>query len=545
MKVPLSIKVDYLPDWGVWEGIRELVQNGKDAEVQLEAPLKVTHKNQTLVIENEGAMMEREALLFGATTKDDRDDLIGRFGEGLKLAMLALVRAGRPIKIRVGSEVWIPTIEKSDGFKANVLVVDIKGGNEAKKRVRAEIGGVTSVEWDAMRERFLFLSQPNEDERVKVYSGELLLGERFKHKVFVKGIWVQDKPKLSYGYNFKNAKLDRDRKMVESFDMDWTAASIWKEAASTRPDLFEKFIVMAQNDDDDIRGVELGYVSPDLSDLVAKRFKTQHGDGAVPVSNLAESEKVEHLGAKGVIVPKAFAKLLAPAMGGAEELDRRLREMVTKKYAWVELDEKERQNLLAAIALLAAVYPPCTLDRIDVVDFGEPDIYGQWKELRASVARKLLVDSAALRRVIVHEFAHEYGGEGSKSHVDNIERLWEAVANHLLENIESLAYQRETERRVFRPGCEWGVATSAPTTRPDDIPKCRKVPICVGETSWRRSQYVLCFEHSQQWRARWTEEDADSDNKRPSRLVTALGEPCEISPEGVVVCLPEEEEPKT
>ena len=122
MKIPLSIEADYLPEWGAWEGIRELVQNGKDAEVQLDAPLKVTHKNQTLVIENEGASMERRALLFGSTTKTGRDDLIGKFGEGLKLGMLALVRAGRPVKIRVGGEVWIPTIEKSNGCNANGLV---------------------------------------------------------------------------------------------------------------------------------------------------------------------------------------------------------------------------------------------------------------------------------------------------------------------------------------------------------------------------------------------------------------------------------------
>ena len=29
-KIELSINVAYLPEWGVWEGLRELVQNGKD-----------------------------------------------------------------------------------------------------------------------------------------------------------------------------------------------------------------------------------------------------------------------------------------------------------------------------------------------------------------------------------------------------------------------------------------------------------------------------------------------------------------------------------
>jgi hypothetical protein len=438
VKIPLSIKADYLPEWGAWEGIRELVQNGKDAETQLEAPLKVTHNKQTLVIENEGAVMERESLLFGATTKAGRDDLIGRFGEGLKLGMLALVRAGRPIKLRVGSEVWTPTIEKSEGFKANVLAVDIRGGKEAKKRVRVEIGGVTSVEWAELRERFLFLADIADDERIKVYSGELLLGPRFQHKVFVKGIWVQDKPKLQYGYNFKDAKTDRDRKMVESFDMDWSAAAIWKDAAHTRPDLLTKFIALATDDAEDLRGIaEYGHVGDALSEVAAVHFKKLHGPDAMPVSTLAESEQVEHLGAKGIIVSKAMAKILEPKLGGAEELAKRYKEAVTKKYAWDELTEEEQGILTEAIGLLAVVHPACTLERVDVVNFIEPEIRGQWKDDRAYIARSNLmngdrwVSRSKTLRVLVHEFAHEYGGDGHKSHVDVIEHLWEQIVEYL------------------------------------------------------------------------------------------------------------------
>ena len=38
-KLELSINVNYLPAWKAWEGIRELVQNGKDAETEFNAPL--------------------------------------------------------------------------------------------------------------------------------------------------------------------------------------------------------------------------------------------------------------------------------------------------------------------------------------------------------------------------------------------------------------------------------------------------------------------------------------------------------------------------
>lgn len=135
MKVELTIKVDYLPKWGALEGLRELIQNGKDAETEFRAPLEVRHRKDTnvLVIENDGCTIPHEALLFGHTSKLGRSGMIGKFGEGLKLGVLALVRAGHTVRIRSGSEVWIPKIERSEKFNADVLTVTIEKG--APKRI--------------------------------------------------------------------------------------------------------------------------------------------------------------------------------------------------------------------------------------------------------------------------------------------------------------------------------------------------------------------------------------------------------------------------
>lgn len=431
-KVALSINVKYLPEWGVWEGIRELVQNGKDAETEFEAPLKVTHHNQTLRIENEGAEMAREALLFGTTSKTDRPDMIGRFGEGLKLGTLALVRAGRPVKIRCGAEVWSPTIEKSEQFKADVLVFDIKGGNEAKKRVRVEVGGVTSVEWAELREKFLFLADIDDKEIIKTYSGDLLLGPRFKGKLYVKGIFVQHKPDLNYGYNFRDADVDRDRKMVASWDIRWKTSYVWREALATRPDLTEPFFALVEDNQEDVQGIEdYNNVSKEVADKAAVRFREKFGKNAVPVSNLAESAEVEHLGAKGIIVPKPMGQILAKSIGDKDAHNKRLREEVVKMVAWGDLSETRQANLVAGIELLHAVHEPCTIDRIDVAEFHSGGILGQYKDSRVLIADRILDDENETLRVLVHEFAHEFGKDGSKSHVEVIESLWRNLVRYL------------------------------------------------------------------------------------------------------------------
>ena len=99
MIIELTIKTDYLPGWGTYEGVRELVQNGRDAETELNAPFSVQHRGNTLCLSNTGARMPREALLMGHTTKRGNNELIGKFGEGLKLGVLALVRAGHTVVI--------------------------------------------------------------------------------------------------------------------------------------------------------------------------------------------------------------------------------------------------------------------------------------------------------------------------------------------------------------------------------------------------------------------------------------------------------------
>jgi hypothetical protein len=166
MKIELTIKTDYLPGWGIWQGLRELVQNARDAELELGAPMTVGWHNDALRIENDGATLPHEALLLGHTTKVGREELIGRFGEGLKLGILALVRAGMPVKIRSGSEVWVPTIQRSEKFNADVLVFDIQGGRKPENRVRVEVQGVSKEAWEGAKWKFRFLTKEPENASV-------------------------------------------------------------------------------------------------------------------------------------------------------------------------------------------------------------------------------------------------------------------------------------------------------------------------------------------------------------------------------------------
>ena len=431
MHVELSIKSTYLPSWSAYEGVRELIQNGRDAEVELSAPLTVRHRKDTLVIENEGCVLSHETLLLGHSTKVDRSDLIGKFGEGMKLGVLALVRAGHTVKIRSGDEVWIPAIERSTAFQADVLVFDIQK-REPKNRVQIEVGGIAADDWATMRAAFLFLDKQL-GGHVKTSYGTLLLDDRHAGRLYVKGIFVSHDPKLTSGYDLADANLDRDRKMVESYDLDWRITRIWREALATRPDLLGVFGTLLEQEAADVQGIDSWAASqlPDAAKAaIAATFTARHGDGAIPVSSLADSKDVEHLGKKGVVAPQALRAVLEQKLGTVDSNKARLATETVKTYGWHELSVYEKTNIESAIALVNGTEPVSLAD-VEVADFRSANLLGLYRDGHLILAKAIVGDRDQTLATLVHEVAHRAGGDGEKGHVANIERIWSGIVGKL------------------------------------------------------------------------------------------------------------------
>jgi hypothetical protein len=444
MRLELTIKTTYLPKWAVFEGLRELFQNARDAEIEFNSPMTVWHRKETdtLCIENDGCTIPHEALLFGHTSKLGRSDLAGRFGEGLKLAMLVLTREGIAVKIRSGSEVWTPKIERSDKFDADVLVVHVERGRQDKNRVQIEVTGVSAESFDKLKDLFLFLGKVKDDEKIKTSSGTLLLGPRFEHRLFVKGIFVQNVPDMSFGYDLPDVEIDRDRRMVDGWDKNWRLAQIWREATRTRPDLTSSFLKLLESEASDVAGFgdsewNAGELSQAVKEHVMQEFQKLHGESAIPVQTLAESHEVEHLGKRGVIVPKAMRSVLEQTLGSVSKNKEKLSKETQKLYGWHELSNVEKASLERALFLVAGVEPVALAD-VDVADFRDPKIRGMFvpdgdSGSRVQLKKEILSDPVLTLRVLVHEVAHKAGGgDGEKDHVSNIERIWSGIVSKLM-----------------------------------------------------------------------------------------------------------------
>lgn len=433
----LPIKESYISDWGSWETLREIIQNAKDEEDQHGHLMQLSYERGWLRVANHGADLERKALLLGETSKSNREDLRGRFGEGLDLALLAGVRAGYDMRVYTCTEIWTPAIEHVEKFDARVLVVRTAlrktKGSGVEIRIKMPLR-----DWLDARKLFRFLVDDPEEYQVAVNAGTILLHPDRRGQIYVKGIYTTTVSSLHYGYDLKHIRLDRDRRMVDSWDLRWELADILREGVQQDPaKLSHPVYGMLKHKTEDVQSM-VYHSSEALAEAMVACFIEEHGDKAVPVESIAESQSLEHFGMRGAIVSDSLRKILEQKVKSAAEIRRELTQIATIEYSWQDLSDDERTHLLRAVQLITdatgAMRDRCELppllDRLVVADFHNTAVRGTCDGRGAvKIARRLLGDLKKTLRVLIHEEAHalSLSSDGSKDHIDALQDIWMAV----------------------------------------------------------------------------------------------------------------------
>lgn len=312
-KYELTISEDYVGDWDYVDGVREIFQNALDQETEQEDNkmfFEYDEKKEILRIGNKTSVLDVSTLLLGATTKKEKEDLIGQFGEGYKIATLVLTREGHNVVFyNYGKrEVWRPRFVNSRRYNARVLTffVDRKyvWQSVPNSDLIIEIDNITKEKYEKIVESNLHLQDVG--EVVNTESGRILKESRYKGKVYVKGLYVCDYDKYSYGYDFKpeDIRLDRDRKLVSDFDLRWLSSGMW---GNGRQELQEEVKDLVKEGAAEVEYIEHSTGYDELVDDIGKMFVEEYGVNAVPVKSQSEIERVQE-GYKPIIVPEVYKK---------------------------------------------------------------------------------------------------------------------------------------------------------------------------------------------------------------------------------------------
>lgn len=252
----------------------------------------------TIELTNRSATLEPSHLDIGMTSKKKATDQAGAWGEGLKLALIVLMRdpQNHAVKCRSGQFNWTFNFTTSGHLvaglfrmssgairkaeeKANracrsksllpfapmpgddvqfVIGQPRKGRNSRGHEIRRK--QVRREDFDAWCKSALFLHASTDDGVVATPHGDLLTGPRLTGSIYLKGLLlsetigsqsasITDKP-LKYGYNFAHGKTNRERQSVAGAKEEAQAIlAIWRGVLEVRPEMVQDLSDLLNTED--------------------------------------------------------------------------------------------------------------------------------------------------------------------------------------------------------------------------------------------------------------------------------------------------------
>ncbi len=357
-KIPLTISKNYCSDWGVFQGIREMLQNAKDADEDGHT-MTIEHFPRTsrLEITSAKVFVDPAKLLVLGESDKGMGRKRGQFGEGFVLGCLALMRKGCDVSFRNGDHSWNVAFEQPDPghplagselmtFKSRALAA-------REQDFRVEIENIPTNVWDVLKRLFLFVTAPAASETLETPHGTLLLNPDYVGQVFAKGIFVRKFENLTCGYDLVGLTLDRDRRFVDEWDLHYKLGQIWKDASNTYPSLAApRLYDMVKTGTVEAKHVKYHADDKILKD-VRERFEKENGASAVPVSTMAEAKDIEDAGGKPTMVNDVLKELLEKGGLSLEKAKTQLDGQIEARFTPYDLTGDEQ----VALARLLGVVP--------------------------------------------------------------------------------------------------------------------------------------------------------------------------------------------
>lgn len=366
-KFELSLAANYVPEWTIMDAAREFYQNALDQAATGKDNAWTSDYQPTtgtLKISNKESVLEAKTLLLGNTSKTNDNRTIGIHGEGYKIATLVALRCGKTVTFyNYGKkEIWRPRMVKSKRYGADILTFFTEKHiwqHVPDNNLTVCIEGITEEEWDKIVWSNLHL-QKDIGKVIDTTLGRILKDEKQAGRIYVNGLFVKKEPELLCGYDIppQYLKLDRDRKMISSFDLQWFTSKMWIASKDT------SMVSMAKQNTGDARyvgSISWMDIAPEATTEAHKTFREENGDKAIPVCSQSELAAVQqkYQDATPVIVSQPYKYLIEQSSNYA--IIAKPKQVITteeKLLMWIapikdRLTEEEYNTFLELIGKLS------------------------------------------------------------------------------------------------------------------------------------------------------------------------------------------------
>jgi len=408
-----TLTTNYRRQWGLWEAIREIVQNTLDETEQLP---DISQKDNTLIIRDNGCGMSLTQFFLLGVSEKEGENKRGQYGEGLKIALVILKRLGYDILIR--SRDWISTVE-SENFGGYKVINYVYGdGLNPIRGVEIRIGGLNKKDIDEfMEHRFLPINHQKDIIVKSNFTGEILKGEKYGGKLYQRGIWVQDiKEGSLYGYDLYQVKLGTDRQFADEFSIKFSLGRL----LSLITDHIEIRKVIRQFQKDSFEA-KASYM--ELNESYKEVFYDMYGSNAVPGYDSDLRGKVTHRGGRFIKfqtpqIIQAFKNCgIKDAIQFIRDEDDKIRKEKRRKFE--ELSKPQKRMVERAFEVIEETRLfRSTLKRmveegtIEFIPAKYVKIGGYQEGNKIGISIKVLKDLPDLIEKIGHELIHLEKGWG-------------------------------------------------------------------------------------------------------------------------------------
>ena len=340
-----TLTLKYRSQWGVWEAIREIFTNSMDEIGDLP---NMHTDNDVCIIEDQGeGMTKRQFLLLGISEKKERKNIIGQFGEGLKIGLVILLREG--CNITISSQDWKCTVVKDMLEGEEVVAYDFDELDSPVKGVRYEIEGLNISEVQEMvASKFL----PKESEHYIVNNeryGRMMTGP-FVGKLYHKGVYIQEAPKKTeFGYDLFQLDLGTDRQYASSWSIGFQIGNVLEQLQD--PEIISRVFDAMQKDT-----LESETRAMNMNDHWKRVFISKYGMKAVVSDDTEMRGKVAYNG--GQMIKFATEEIVNAITGlgimTAEAFVAKRQEARSKvlSKSFDEVSQRKKRNIKIAFGLV-------------------------------------------------------------------------------------------------------------------------------------------------------------------------------------------------
>lgn len=357
-KIPLTIDKNYCSDWGVYQGVRELIQNAKDAEDDgHEMTVEHFPRTSRLVITSAGVYVEPSKLLVLGKSDKVPGQRRGQFGEGFVLGILALMRKECDVTFKNGSLSWSAGFEEPDHdhpLAGSVLLTFKSRSLGSKERdFQVEVNNIPTEVWALLRPLFLFLTPAK--NTIETSQGAVLLDEEHQGHVFSRGIFVRKFEDLRCGYDLRDLPLDRDRRFVDEWDLHYKLGRMWNEACAKNPEIAApRLYHMAKTGAVEVRQVKY-HADEKILEKMRERFIAENGDTAIPCATTADAKTVTEIGGTPTMVNEVLRELLDKGGLSVEKEKKRLEQAIVARHEPGDVSASQA-DMLAKLQVVVPVF---------------------------------------------------------------------------------------------------------------------------------------------------------------------------------------------